>query len=56
MQTFGCTFEERELVALFSKFDTDNTGKINYQEFSKLFAGIGSGKIVNVNPIFEKMV
>jgi len=35
------------------KYDTDNSGKLNYDEFCNMFAIIGAGTNANVNPVFE---
>jgi len=49
---FGCVFSEKEIVALFNKYDKDHTGKLCYDEFCGLIATMGSGKTVNLNPVF----
>jgi len=53
LEKFGCVFSKYEILALFRKYDKDNSGKLCYDEFSNLFASIGSGTNPNVNPVFE---
>ena len=38
--------------SLFSKFDTQGKGKMDYEEFASYFARKGSGNNPNVNPVF----
>lgn len=52
MEAFGCSFKDIELKALFDKFDSDQSGKLDYVEFSNFFARMGSGNNPNVNPVF----
>jgi Ca2+-binding EF-hand superfamily protein len=40
MDKFGCNFKEHELRALFKKYDTDRSGKLDYEEFSKMIMDI----------------
>jgi len=53
LEKFGCVFNKYEIDALFKKYDTDHSGKICYDEFCNMFAVIGSGTNVNINPVFE---
>lgn len=53
LEKFGCVFSEKEISALFNKYDKDKSGKICFDEFSALFATIGSGNVVVTNPVFE---
>ena len=50
---FGCSFTEKEIQAMFAKYDKEQSGKLRYDEFCGLFAQMGSGVILNVNPVFE---
>lgn len=38
LRKFGCVFSEVEITALFQKFDSDQSGKLAYDEFCSLFA------------------
>jgi Ca2+-binding EF-hand superfamily protein len=49
---FGCVFNEKEIQALFNKYDADRSGKLCYDEFCGLIALMGSGKNENLNPVF----
>lgn len=31
LEKFGCTFKANEIKALFTKYDTDNSGKLDYE-------------------------
>lgn len=53
LDKFGCVFTQKEINALFNKYDKDRSGKICYDEFCGLFATMGSGTNMNVNPVFE---
>lgn len=53
LEKFGCVFNKYETLALFKKYDTDNSGKLNYDEFCNMFAIIGAGTNPNVNTVFE---
>lgn len=53
LETLGCVFKEAEVTALFSKFDKDSNGKLDYEEFANAFAIKGSGSNPNVNPVFS---
>jgi calcyphosin len=46
-------FSEKEIQALFNKYDTDRSGKLCYDEFCGLIAHMGSGMNANLNPVFE---
>jgi len=41
-----------EMDAIFKKYDSNNNGKLDYEEFSMFFANRGSGNNPNVNPVF----
>jgi hypothetical protein len=45
-------FKDFEIDALFSKYDTNSNGKLDYEEFAGFFARKGSGNNPNVNPVF----
>jgi len=38
--------------ALFKKYDANENGKLDYEEFASAFARMGSGNNPNVNPVF----
>lgn len=50
--SYGCTFKENEVNALFNKYDRDGSGYLDYEEFSAFMALKGSGNNPNVNPVF----
>ena len=52
LDKFGCVFNNWEILALFRKYDKDNSGKLVYDEFCNLFAHFGAGTNSNVNPVF----
>lgn len=52
LEALGCVFKDNEIDALFKKFDVNNNGKLDYEEFGNLFARKGSGNNPNVNPVF----
>lgn len=52
LETIGCLFKEHEIEALFKKYDANNNGKLDYEEFASFFARKGSGNNPNVNPVF----
>jgi len=52
LETIGCLFKDYELQAIFGKYDKDNNGKLDYEEFANWFAIKGSGNNPNVNPCF----
>ena len=52
METIGCVFNEHELTALFNKFDQNQSGRIDFEEFAGWIAHKGSGNNPNVNPVF----
>jgi len=52
LETIGCLFKDHEMDAIFRKYDKDNNGKLDYEEFSNWFALRGSGNNPNVNPTF----
>lgn len=52
LETLGCVFKDFELAAIFSKFDKDGNGRLDYEEFSSAFAIRGSGQNPNVSPAF----
>jgi len=51
-EALGCVFKDCELEALFKKYDSNQNGKLDYEEFSAFFARKGSGNNPNVNPVF----
>lgn len=53
LDKFGCVFSEKEILSLFNKYDKDKSGKICFDEFSNLFASMGSGNVAVTNPVFE---
>jgi Ca2+-binding EF-hand superfamily protein len=52
LETLGCLFSESEMTALFNKYDSNSNGKLDYEEFARFFANLGSGNNPNVNPVF----
>ena len=40
------------MEALFGKYDANQNGKLDYEEFANFFATKGSGNNPNVNPVF----
>lgn len=52
LDAYGCVFKDAEIFALFNKYDKDNSGMLDYEEFSSFFALKGSGNNPNVNPVF----
>lgn len=52
LETLGCLFSEAEMTALFKKYDSNDNGKLDYEEFARFFANQGSGNNPNVNPVF----
>ena len=40
LDKFGCTFKPHEIRALFNKYDVDGSGKLDYEEFSKMLMDI----------------
>lgn len=46
-------FTDKEVQALFNKFDSNRSGKICYDEFCGIFASMGGGGNPNVNPVFR---
>lgn len=52
LETLGCTFPTHETDAVFRSFDKDSNGRLDYEEFSSMFAIRGSGNNPNVNPSF----
>jgi len=53
LRKFGCVFSEVEIAALFTKYDTDQSSKLAYDEFCAIFALKGAGVNPNVNPVFK---
>ena len=53
LRKFGCVFSEVEIFALFTKYDTDQSSKLAYDEFCAIFALKGAGVNPNVNPVFK---
>jgi hypothetical protein len=45
-------FSEAEMSAIFTKYDSNANGKLDYEEFAMFFANKGSGNNPNVNPVF----
>lgn len=52
MEALGCTFKENELAAVFSKYDTNGSGCLDFEEFAGMYALRGTGNNPNVNPVF----
>jgi len=52
LETLGCVFKDYEIEAVFNKFDANQNGKLDYEEFASFFARKGSGNNPNVNPVF----
>jgi Ca2+-binding EF-hand superfamily protein len=52
LETLGCVFKDFEMDALFRKYDANENGKLDYEEFASFFAKKGSGNNPNVNPVF----
>lgn len=52
LESLGCLMVEADARALFSKYDKSGDGKLDYEEFTALFAMKGSGNNPNVNPSF----
>jgi hypothetical protein len=52
LTAYGCLFKENEVLAIFSKYDRDGSGYLDYEEFSSFIALKGSGNNPNVNPVF----
>ena len=52
LETLGCIFKDFEIEAIFSKYDANGNGKLDYEEFGNMFARKGSGNNPNVNPVF----
>jgi Ca2+-binding EF-hand superfamily protein len=40
LDKFGCVFKDNEISALFTKYDTNNSGTLDYEEFSKCIMNI----------------
>ena len=40
LDKFGCTFKDHEIRALFQKYDLDKSGRMDYEEFSKMLMNI----------------
>ena len=43
LERLGCTFNRNEIVALFSKYNKEQSGKMSYEELARLFATKGAG-------------
>lgn len=54
LETLGCTFKDFEIDAIFRKYDANNNGKLDYEEFAAFFAKRGAGNNPNVNPVFSQ--
>lgn len=52
LETLGCVFKDFEMDAIFRKYDANENGKLDYEEFANFFARKGSGNNPNVNPVF----
>lgn len=58
LSQLGCYFNDTEIDCLFKRFDTNRSGKIDYEEFAGFMALKGSGLIkgsvngANVRPQF----
>ena len=50
LDAYGCVYKPEEIQALFNKFDKDNSGKLDCEEFAGFMALMGSGK--TPNPVF----
>lgn len=53
LETLGCIFTEKEMSALFNKYDKDQSGKMDYEEFAGLVANKGAGSNPNVKNQFR---
>lgn len=52
LESIGCTFKANELNAIFSKYDTNASGYLDFEEFAGMYALRGTGNNPNVNPVF----
>lgn len=52
LEALGCVFNTNELKALFSKYDVNQSGKLDFEEFAGMMALRGTGNNPNVNPVF----
>lgn len=52
MEALGCVFNTNELAAIFRKYDTNSSGKLDFEEFAGMMALRGTGNNPNVNPVF----
>ena len=41
------------MLALFNKFDLNGNGKLEYNDYARMIADIGSGNTPNINPGYE---
>ena len=53
LEAYGWVFKEGEVQALFNKFDTDGSGRLDYAELTNGLALKGSGDNPNVNPVWK---
>lgn len=52
LEAIGCVFKDNELSAIFNKYDTNQSGKLDFEEFAGMMALRGTGNNPNVNPVF----
>jgi hypothetical protein len=52
LETIGCVLIDREIEALFRRFDAKGNGKVDYIEFASFVARKGSDINPNVNSVF----
>jgi Ca2+-binding EF-hand superfamily protein len=52
MEALGCTFKQNELDAVFAKYDKNQSGYLDFEEFAGMYALRGTGNNPNVNPVF----
>ncbi len=56
LDKFGCVFKDNEILALFQKYDADNSGCLDYEEFSKGIMNIDiNGLSSKTNLFYETM-
>lgn len=46
-------FKDFEIDAVFRKYDANNNGKLDYEEFANFFASKGAGNNPNVKSVFS---
>lgn len=47
LDKFGCNFKPHEIKTLFLKYDLDKSGRLDYQEFSKMLMSIDINGMVS---------